>query len=99
MNPDAVGSVAFHPFESRLLSASGSRHFIEDDELEDSEDDDELSDHDADADAEGASDGGGASNSHSKGSDSRRERKRHPVTLESTLKLWNFGNANVLNKF
>jgi len=93
MNSDAVGSVAFHPFESRLLSASGSRHFIDDDEVEDLEDSE-----DDDDDAEGASDGGGASISHSKESDSRRERRRHPVTLESTLKLWNFGIADVLNK-
>ena len=89
LSTDAVGSTAFHPFESFLLSASGSRHFIDDDEVEESEDD--LSDLDADAD--GSSDGCGGTDSHShlKGSDARRERRRHPVTLDSTLKLWNLG--------
>lgn len=37
---DTVGSVAFHPFSSRLLSASGSRHFVEPyQDSSDSEDD------------------------------------------------------------
>ena len=54
MSTDAVGSIAFHPFESCLLSASGSRHFI-DEEIEESEDD--LSDLGAD--------GGRGSDSHS----------------------------------
>jgi hypothetical protein len=88
LSADAVGSIAFHPLEPCLLSASGSRHFI-DDEVEESEDD--LSDLDADADC--SSDGCGGTNSHSylKGSDARRERRRHPVALDSTLKLWSLG--------
>jgi len=75
------------PFESCLLSASGSRHFI--DEEDESEDD--LSD--LDDDAEGSSDGCGGSDSHShlKGSNARRKRGCRPVTLDSTLKLWNLG--------
>jgi len=46
-----------------------------------------------DANTGGSSDGGGGSDSHShlKGSDARRERQRHPVTSDSTLKLWNVG--------
>ena len=92
LSTDAVGSTAFHPFESCLVSASGSRHFIDDDEeVEESEDD--LSDLDADADGSSNGDGGGGSDSHSrsKKNDARRERRRHPVTLDSTLKLWNLG--------
>ena len=85
---DAVGSIAFHPFEPCLLSASGSWHFI-DEEVEKSEDD--LSDLDADADSSSDGCGGSNSNSHPKGSDARRERWRHPGTLDSTLKLWNLG--------
>jgi len=79
LSTDAVGSIAFHPFESCLLSASGSRHFIDDEEVQESEDG--LSD--LDDDAEGSSDGCGHSDSHShlKGSNARRERRRHPVTL------------------
>jgi len=85
LSTDAVGSVAFHTFEPCLLSASGSRHFV------DEESEDDLSDLDADPD--GSSDEGGGSDSHShlKGSNARRERWRHPVTLDSTLKLWNLG--------
>ena len=88
LSTDAVGSTAFHPFESCLLSASGSRHFI-DEEVEESEDD--LSDLDADADGSSDEGRGFNSNSHPKGSDAPRERWRHPVTLDSTLKLWNLG--------
>lgn len=93
LNTDAVGSVAFHPFESCLLSASGSRHFIdEEQEAEESESEDDLSD--ANPDAERSSEWGRASNSHPrlKESDSR-ERRCQPVTLDSTLKLWKFGDA------
>jgi hypothetical protein len=90
-NPDAVGSVAFHPLESCLLSASGSRHFIVEQEQELEDEDEDLSD----TDAASSFDRGGASNSHPrwKESDARRERRCHPVTLDSTLKLWNFGDA------
>ena len=90
LSTDAVGSIAFHPFESCLLSGSGSRHFVAE-EVEESEDD--LSDLDADADGSSNGDGGGGSDSHSrsKKNDARRERRRHPVTLDSTLKLWNLG--------
>ena len=84
LSTDAVGSIAFHPFEPCLLSASGSRHFM-DEEVEESEDD--LSDLDADADSSSDED----SHSRSRKSDARRERRRHPVTLDSTLKLWNLG--------
>lgn len=35
--PDAVGSVAFHPYRPSILSASGSRHFTEDQIGEDSD--------------------------------------------------------------
>ena len=89
LSTDAVGSIAFHPFESCLVSASGSRHFIDQVEVEELEDD--LSDLDADAD--GSSDGGGGSDSdsHLKGSDARRDMWRHPVILDSMLKLWNLG--------
>ena len=97
LSTDAVGSTAFHPLESCLLSASGSRHFIDEEEVEASEDD--LSDLDADAD--GSSDGCGGSDSHShlKGSNARRERRRHPVTLDSTLKLWNLGMRSNKRQF
>jgi len=86
LSTDAVGSIAFHPFESSLLSASGSRHFIDEEELEDG-----LSHLDANADGSFDEGGGSDSHSHLKGSDARRERRRHPVTLDSTLKLWNLG--------
>jgi hypothetical protein len=38
---DAVGSVAFHPFKSILLSASGSRHFLDDEDEVEADDDSE----------------------------------------------------------
>lgn len=42
---DTVGSVAFHPFKSRILSASGSRHFTDQDmDSSESEEDDETAD-------------------------------------------------------
>ncbi|KAF8962199.1 WD40-repeat-containing domain protein [Flammula alnicola] len=43
---DAVGSVAFHPFKSTLLSASGSRHFLDIDQAEGNDDSDTSDDED-----------------------------------------------------
>ena len=38
--PDAVGSVAFHPYRPAILSASGSRHFTDFDDDQNHEESD-----------------------------------------------------------
>ncbi|KAF8907598.1 hypothetical protein CPB84DRAFT_1744519 [Gymnopilus junonius] len=76
---DAVGSVAFNPFRSSLLSVSGSRHFMNDysDEESDSESDTES--------------GSGHNDMNSPHSKMRRmPRRTQPVTFDSTIKIWDF---------
>ncbi|KAF8962187.1 WD40-repeat-containing domain protein [Flammula alnicola] len=43
---DAIGSVAFHPFKPSLLSASGSRHFLDIDQAEGNDDSNTSDDED-----------------------------------------------------
>jgi len=82
---DSIGSVAFHPSHSTLISASGSRHFhLEDDDTENS-------------DTSSESDGGEDKNAEGRAKNIsssillKRTSRPHPVTLDSSVKLWNFG--------
>jgi hypothetical protein len=84
---DAVGSVAFHPLQPMLLSASGSRHFHPDDELS------ELSSSSDDTD-----DDESAETSQTERSNVTRPKIRsHPITLDSSIKMWNFDAARLLS--
>ncbi|KAF8170578.1 hypothetical protein BJ912DRAFT_861136, partial [Pholiota molesta] len=76
---DAVGSVAFHPFKSILLSASGSRHFLDDE-------DEEEADDDSDDDASSGEEGRGR----------LKLRRPRPVTLDSTMKIWDLRKQSTL---
>ncbi|EGN94812.1 hypothetical protein SERLA73DRAFT_187874 [Serpula lacrymans var. lacrymans S7.3] len=74
---DAVGSVAFHPLQSVLLSASGSRHF----------------EHDDTGDAFNASGDTSNSESESddQGHIARKMKRRpHPVVMDASLNVWSF---------
>lgn len=79
---DAIGSVAFHPLRSTLISASGSRHFHP-------EDDDNIhSETSSDSDESGEDDDGTGARETS--NVIKRLSRPHPVTLDSSIKLWNF---------
>ncbi|RDB17540.1 Telomerase Cajal body protein 1 [Hypsizygus marmoreus] len=73
---DAVGSVAFNPVRSVLLSASGSRHFHPND--------DDGDDHHSDDSEESENEERGMI---------RRKARPHPVSLDSSIKLWSFDDA------
>ncbi|TFY71608.1 hypothetical protein EVG20_g1403 [Dentipellis fragilis] len=87
---DAVGSVAFHPLRSLLLSGSGSRHFSLGEENEDPCERRDISIlHDSDSsdeeDSDASGDEGGAE-VHVK----RRLRRPEPYVLDNSVKLWDF---------
>lgn len=67
---DAVGSVGFHPYKAAVLSASGSRHFLD----SDSDSDDESS----------------RQTPAREQNVVRRSSRAQPVTLDSTIKVWDF---------
>lgn len=81
---DAIGSVAFHPLRSTLISASGSRHFHpEHNDVETSSESDESGEDDE------------AGRARKTGMNVRKRINRpHPVTLDSSIKLWNFEPGN-----
>ncbi|KAF8170568.1 hypothetical protein BJ912DRAFT_861117, partial [Pholiota molesta] len=78
---DAVGSVAFHPFKCLLLSASGSRHFLDDEDDEGAHDD---------------SDDGSSFGEEGRGR--LKWRRSRPVTLDSTMKIWDLRKQSTLVK-
>ncbi|KAK7052613.1 Telomerase Cajal body protein 1 [Favolaschia claudopus] len=81
---DAIGSVAFHPTQAKVLSVSGSRHFHTE-EMESSESSSEEEEGEND-------DEGGATGSKSR--NVRRSAARpFPVPLDSSIKVWNLGGA------
>ena len=85
---DAVGSVAFHPLRPLLLSVSGSRHFDHADAASG------VSSGSSTSDSEGAVDehteGPLSSGSHAV---KRRRNKPQPLALDTTIKLWDFGQG------
>ncbi|EIN05098.1 hypothetical protein PUNSTDRAFT_146018 [Punctularia strigosozonata HHB-11173 SS5] len=83
---DAIGSVAFHPWEPMLLSASGSRHFSTglSSAVGAASDSDESSDDES----------SNTSAEHQTGRSSfvrRRRSKPTPHTKDASLKLWRYG--------
>lgn len=78
---DTVGSVSFHPLRPILLSASGSRHFHPSSENSD------LSSSSDDTDDE--------PDEISPSNISRPRIRSHPVTLDSSIKMWNFDGARL----
>ena len=81
---DAVGSVAFHPLHPLLLSVSGSRHFDQADvasgvSSDSSSDEGAVDEHTEDPPSSG---------SHAV---KRRRNKPQPLALDTTIKLWGFG--------
>lgn len=81
---DAIGSVAFHPTDPVLLSVSGSRHFQELPSPPDS--------------SEGSADEDGESANLKDDRPSanvvvRKRRRPYPVTLDSSVKIWNFNSV------
>ncbi|TFK36239.1 WD40-repeat-containing domain protein [Crucibulum laeve] len=76
---DAVGSIAFHPLRPIIASVSGSRHFLPEADSDHSEDDDSDSDDDIDT----------QELMRRKRPVTRLRIKPHPVTLDSSIKIWN----------
>ncbi|KAJ3758114.1 WD40-repeat-containing domain protein [Lentinula raphanica] len=74
---DSIGSVAFHPTSSRLLSASGSRNF----------DDDGVNESDSELESESGED---TNVTKSVVSVAVRGRSRRPSVRDNSLKLWRF---------
>ena len=79
--------MAFHPFHSTLLSASGSRHFHpENNGIGDSETSSDSDESREDADGEEMAKKTGITTT-------KRRSRPHPVTLDSSMKLWDFTTA------
>ncbi|KAF5376708.1 hypothetical protein D9615_007827 [Tricholomella constricta] len=85
---DAIGSVAFHPHRSLLLSASGSRHFHPTDASESSDSEESV---DSEADSH---DAGTVPTCEMRGI--RRRGRPHPVTLDASIKTWAFDSQTAL---
>ena len=90
---DAVGSVAFHPLRSLILSVSGSRHFSPSPDSGDSsksapDDSESESDEDSGEDESNSLMGPGPER---RGVRFMRERLR-PAALDATVKLWGFAH-------
>ncbi|KAI1791381.1 hypothetical protein LXA43DRAFT_973080 [Ganoderma leucocontextum] len=84
---DAVGSVAFHPLRPLLLSVSGSRHFDHVDVASRVSSDSSTSD--SEGDLEGHTEC--PPTRRSTHAVKRSRNKPQPVALDTTIKLWGFG--------
>ncbi|KAJ6480378.1 WD40-repeat-containing domain protein [Mycena sanguinolenta] len=75
---DAIGSVSFHPTQPMLLSVSGSRHFHTESSSSSSDDSDGEEEEKQNDEAE-------------RGTIRRSRVRRGPVTLDSSMKVWDMG--------